>query len=76
VGNRPWPTPVYHYGAHVTITPLESIRARVVDLHFIGLTSTVEYDVRYFADGKEHKIRVFEDELQWERPDGHQEQSG
>lgn len=58
-----WPTPRFAYGERVTIIPLEHVSARVVDLHFIGMTSSVEYDVRYFHEGKEMKIRVFEDEL-------------
>jgi hypothetical protein len=58
-----WPVPKFSYGDRVMIIPLENAEARVIDLHFIGMTSTVEYDVRYFADSKEHKIRVFEDEL-------------
>jgi len=58
-----WPTPRFEYGAHVTIKPLEDVKARVVDLHCVGMASTVEYDVRYFLDGKEQKCRVFEDEL-------------
>jgi len=59
-----WPTPKFDYGAHVLIKPLEDMKARVVDLHVIGMISSIEYDVRYFADGKEQKIRVFEDELE------------
>lgn len=58
-----WPTPKFNYGDHVYITPMESMPARVIDLHFIGMTSSIEYDVRYFAESKEYKIRVFEDEL-------------
>ena len=58
-----WPIPKFGYGDHVTITPLEHMPARVIDLHFFGPMSTIEYDVRYFADGKEYKVRVFEDEL-------------
>jgi len=59
-----WPVPRFGYGARVLIIPLEDMKARVVDLHVIGMLSAVEYDVRYFNDGKEHKVRVFEDELQ------------
>ena len=58
-----WPVPLFGYGAHVLIVPLENMPARVIDLHLIGMTSSIEYDVRYFADGKEQKVRVFEDEL-------------
>jgi len=61
---RNWPTPKFQYGQRVKIAPLEDVEARVVDLHIIGMSSDVEYDVRYFLDGKEHKIRVFEDELE------------
>lgn len=59
-----WPTPKFQYGDRVKILPLESAEARVIDLHCIGMISTVEYDVRYFQDGKESKARVFEDELE------------
>lgn len=59
-----WPTPRFGYGAYVRIKPLDLIPARVVDLHFFGMTSTVEYDIRYFHDGREFKIRVFEDEIE------------
>ena len=58
-----WPNPKFNYGDHVQILPLDFIKARVVDLHYIGMTSTIEYDVRYFSDGKENKVRVFEDEI-------------
>lgn len=58
-----WPVPRFGYSAHVLIIPLDYMPARVVDLHMIGISSTIEYDVRYFADSKEYKIRVFEDEL-------------
>lgn len=58
-----WPIPKFDYGAHVRIIPLEHVPARVFDVHFYGSTSSVEYDVRYFQDGKEQKVRVFEDEL-------------
>lgn len=58
-----WPVPKFSYGAYVQIRPLDDMPARVVDLHYIGLTSSVEYDVRYFHEGREQKIRVFEDEL-------------
>lgn len=63
--SRNWPTPKFQYGDHVRIKPLEDMVARVVDLHCIGMASVVEYDVRYFADGKEYKVRVFEDELEF-----------
>lgn len=58
-----WPVPKFGYGSHVTVKPLENVDARVVDLHFIGMTSSVEYDVVYYHDGEQKKIRVFEDEL-------------
>jgi hypothetical protein len=59
-----WPVPRFGYGDRVIIRPLDNnVQARVVDLHFLGMIGTIEYDVRYFLDGKEHKIRVFEDEL-------------
>jgi hypothetical protein len=58
-----WPVPKFGYAQHVKIVPLDMVEARVVDLHFFGVTSTVEYDVRYFHEGKEFKVRVFEDEL-------------
>jgi hypothetical protein len=58
-----WPVPRFDFGAHVRIRPLEDMAARVVDVHIWAQTASVEYDVRYFIDGKEQKIRVFEDEL-------------
>lgn len=58
-----WPVPKFQYGERVKIVPLEDVEARVTDLHLFGISSDVEYDVRYFLDGKEHKVRVFEDEL-------------
>jgi hypothetical protein len=59
-----WPVPKFGYGDYVIILPLDkSVPGRVVDLHFFGMTGTIEYDVRYFLDGKENKVRVFEDEL-------------
>ena len=58
-----WPTPKFSYGQHVKIIPLENVEARIIDLHFLGYQSDIEYDVRYFDNGKEHKVRVFEDEL-------------
>lgn len=58
-----WATPKFSYAERVLVLPLDGISARVVDLHFYGSLSTVEYDVRYFHEGRENKIRVFEDEL-------------
>ena len=58
-----WPVPKFDYGAHVYIKPLEDVHARVYDVHLYGNQQVVEYDVRYFLDGKEQKVRVFEDEL-------------
>ena len=58
-----WPTPKYQYGEHVKIVPLENVEARIVDLMILGSTSAIEYEVRYFNNGKVEKIRVFEDEL-------------
>jgi hypothetical protein len=59
-----WPIPKFAYGAHVIIQPLDkNVPGRVVDLHFFGMIGTIEYDVRYFLDGKENKVRVFEDEI-------------
>lgn len=63
-----WPAPKFTYGQHVEIVPLDGIRARVIDLHLWPQIAMVEYDVRYFHDGKEHKIRVFEDELKAYQP--------
>lgn len=60
----PWPIPKFDYGQHVTIKPLENMAARVIDLHVFGQGAIVEYDVRYFHEGKEFKIRVFEDEIE------------
>jgi hypothetical protein len=58
-----WPVPKFGYGDHVHVMPCDAVRARVVDLHVLGLTSSIEYDVRWFHDGREVKVRVFEDEL-------------
>lgn len=58
-----WPLPRFDYGDHVLIVPLEHVRARVIDLHMFGQLRAVEYDVRYFHEGVERKVRVFEDEL-------------
>ena len=62
-----WPTPKYQYGEKVKIVPLSlmnhPMEARVVDLHFIGMEGSIEYDVVYYDESKQHKIRVFEDEL-------------
>lgn len=63
-----WPVPKFAYGDHVILKPVSSplmgeVAARVIDLHFFGALSTVEYDVRYFHEGKDFKVRVFEDEL-------------
>jgi hypothetical protein len=60
---RNWAVPKYQYSQRVKIVPLENVEARVIDLHQIGMTGDVEYDVRYFQDGKEVKCRVFEDEI-------------
>jgi hypothetical protein len=64
--STPFATPKFAYGQHVRIIPLDDMRARVVDLHFYGLAQTCEYDVRYFHEGKDYRIRVFEDELKEE----------
>lgn len=58
-----WPVPKFDYGAHVIVRPCDGVKARVVDLHIFGGMAKVEYDVRYFHDGREQRIRVFEDEL-------------
>ena len=62
-----WTMPKYQYGERVKIVPLSManhpMEARVVDLHFLGKDGGVEYDVVYYDDSKQHKIRVFEDEL-------------
>ncbi len=59
-----WPIPKFGYGERVCIKPLDNVPARVVDLHFYGQMGVVEYDVRYFHDGRDFKVRVFEDELE------------
>jgi uncharacterized protein YcfJ len=57
--------PKFQYGEQVILLPLDrNVPGRVVDLHMLGSTSMVEYDVRYFLDGKASTVRVFEDELQ------------
>jgi hypothetical protein len=58
-----WPVPRFEYGARVLVVPCDLVQARVVDLHIIGMLSSIEYDVRWFHDGREVKVRVFEDEL-------------
>lgn len=63
-----WPRPRFGYGQHVILLPLSVhpnslLRARVVDLHIIGMNSAVEYDVRYWHDGESRQCRVMEDEL-------------
>lgn len=58
-----WAIPKFSYSERVAVLPLDGILARVVDLHFYGQIGSVEYDVRYFHEGREHKVRVFEDEL-------------
>jgi hypothetical protein len=64
--SKNWPQPKFSYGDRVKIIPLDRISARVIDLHQIGMASTVEYDVRYFSEGKDFKTRVFEDELEYD----------
>lgn len=64
-----WPIPKFEYATRVNITPLEDVPGRVVDLHVFGQMLTVEYDVRYFHDGREMKGRFFEDELTPVEPD-------
>lgn len=58
-----WPVPKFAYAQRVKLTPMDDIKARVVDLHFFGSLSTVEYDVVYYEGGKQNKIRVFEDDI-------------
>jgi hypothetical protein len=58
-----WPVPKFSYGERVKVIPMDSVEARVIDLHMLGSVSVVEYDVRCFLDGKEVRMRVFEDEL-------------
>lgn len=64
-----WPTPKFDYAAHVEIKPLADpdgklAKGRVVDLHIFGQFNGVEYDVRWFHEGKEFRARFFEDELE------------
>lgn len=61
-----WPVPKFDYREHVRVKPLDGVSARVIDLHMYGAQGSLEYDVRYFHEGREHKIRVFEDELETE----------
>lgn len=61
---RNWPIPKFQYAERVKIIPMDSVDARVIDLHILGSTSMVEYEVRCFLDGKEVRMRVFEDELE------------
>lgn len=59
-----WVVPRFGYGQLVRVIPNDRVEARVVDLHFFGMLGSVEYDVRYFHEGKEFRVRVFEDELE------------
>jgi hypothetical protein len=64
-----WPVPKFQYGQAVFVLPLRHngenpVIARVIDLHVIGMSSAVEYDVRYFHGGVSKTCRVFEDELE------------
>lgn len=64
-----WAVPKFNYGQRVRVLPLKDpdgkpAEARVFDLHFFGQLKTVEYDVRYFHDGRDFRVRVFEDELE------------
>lgn len=54
----------FSYAQRVKIVPLDRMEGRVIDLHYSGLYTAMEYDVRYFHEGKEFKIRAFEDELE------------
>ena len=58
-----FPTPKFTYAQRVKVIPLEMCLARIIDIHFFP-TMIVEYDVRYFHDGRDFKVRVFEDELE------------
>lgn len=62
--SRSWKIPRFSYGDRVRVIPNDRISGRVIDLHFIGMSSDVEYDVRYFHEGKDFRVRVFEDELE------------
>lgn len=59
-----WATPKYNYGERVRIKPLEDAEGRVMDLHSYGQLGSIEYDVRYFHEGKDYKVRLFEDEIE------------
>ena len=59
-----WPTPKFEYAQRVNVIPLEGLKARIVELHIYGIANAVEYDVRYFHEGKSQTARVFEDELE------------
>jgi hypothetical protein len=59
-----WPVPKFDYGDRVRLLVMENINARVSDVHFYGQLRTVEYNVIYYADNRQHNIRVFEDELE------------
>jgi hypothetical protein len=58
-----WAVPKFGYGDRVLVLACDKVNARVIDLHFLGQYGMVEYDVRWFQDGKEVRARVFEDEL-------------
>lgn len=67
-GGKAWAVPKFRYGERVEIVPLAGhneppVKGRVVDLHFLGMYGAAEYDVIYYADSKQFKIRVMEDEL-------------
>ena len=54
--------PKFLYGERVKIMPCESVEGRIIHEYLMS-DGTWEYDVRYFHDGREQKVRVFEDEL-------------
>lgn len=53
---------LFEYGQHVRIIPLERAFGRVCQV--LSDARGRQYDVRYFHNGEEKKIWLFEDELE------------
>lgn len=62
--------PKFTHGQRVHLVPCDDIAARVIDIHFYPAPLSIEYDVRYFANGEARIVRAFEDELRTEPPHG------
>lgn len=55
--------PKFAYGQGVKIVPLEGVEGRVLELHYYTALDSIQYEVRYFHECKEYRVRLFEDEL-------------